>query len=109
MAGVAAALPFTFQGGGAMADYYDLGSYGRPITTTSADAQLWFDRGLIWCYGYNHEAALSCFEKSLEHDARCAMQLPFIAGTEPRSQTRCLERLDKKGRKSLWRKWFDKN
>ncbi len=44
-------------------------------------------------------------------DESCAgaVQLPFIAGTEPRSQTRCLERLDKRGRKSLWRKWFDKN
>jgi hypothetical protein len=35
--------------------YYDLGSYSRPITTTSPDAQLWFDRGLIWVYAYNHE------------------------------------------------------
>ena len=36
--------------------YYDLGQYGRPVTTKSADAQVWFDRGLVWCYGYNHEA-----------------------------------------------------
>ena len=32
-----------------MPDYYDLGSYRRPVTTSSADAQLRFDRGLIWC------------------------------------------------------------
>ena len=26
--------------------YYDLGTYKRPITTSSPEAQLWFDRGL---------------------------------------------------------------
>ena len=25
--------------------YYDLGPYSRQVTTASADAQLWFDRG----------------------------------------------------------------
>ena len=42
-------------------DYYDLGGFGRPVSTTSAEAQMWFDRGLIWCYGFNHEEALRCF------------------------------------------------
>ena len=53
--------------------YYDLGSYSRPITTTSPEAQLWFDRGLIWVYAYNHEEGVKCFRKALEHDPRCAM------------------------------------
>jgi tetratricopeptide (TPR) repeat protein len=53
--------------------YYDLGKYGRPITTSSADAQLWFDRGLIWTFAFNHEEAVKCFRKALEHDPRCAM------------------------------------
>lgn len=56
-----------------MADYYDLGSYGRVVTTNSAEAQLWFDRGLVWCYAYHHEEAIACFEKALEHDPDCAM------------------------------------
>jgi len=56
-----------------MDSYYDLGSHGRPITTDSAAAQLWFDRGLVWCYGYNHEEAVACFERALEHDPGCAM------------------------------------
>jgi hypothetical protein len=31
-------------------DYpYNLGPYKRRVTTTSADAQGWFDRGLNWC------------------------------------------------------------
>ena len=56
-----------------MSDYYDLGSYRRPITTGSAEAQLWFDHGLAWCYAYNHEESVACFEKVLEHDPGCAM------------------------------------
>ncbi len=56
-----------------MDEYYDLGSHSCPITTTSAQAQLWFDRGLIWTYGYNHEEAVRCFQRALEHDSGCAM------------------------------------
>ena len=56
-----------------MPDYYDLGDYTRAVTTSSKDAQLWFDRGLNWCYGFNHEEAIACFEKALEHDPGCAM------------------------------------
>src|SRR5580765_6366481 len=55
-------------------DYpYDLGPYSRKITTTSADAQRWFDRGLNWCFGYHHEEAVACFEKALAADPSCAM------------------------------------
>jgi tetratricopeptide (TPR) repeat protein len=55
-------------------DYpYDLGSYSRKVTTTSADAQRWFDRGLNWCFGYHHEEAVACFQKALEIDPNCAM------------------------------------
>jgi tetratricopeptide (TPR) repeat protein len=53
--------------------YYDLGAYKRPITTTSPDAQLWFDRGLNWVFGFNHAEAIKCFGKALEHDPKCAM------------------------------------
>ncbi len=54
-------------------DYYDLGSYARRVTTSSPEAQLWFDRGLIWTYAYNHEEAIVCFRKALEADPDCAM------------------------------------
>lgn len=55
------------------ADYYDLGRYKRRILTTCEEAQTWFDRGLIWTYGFNHEAAVGCFEKAILHDKKCAM------------------------------------
>ena len=55
-------------------DYpYDVGSYSRPVTTASSEAQCWFDRGLNWCFGYHHEEAVRCFEKALEIDPSCAM------------------------------------
>src|SRR5882757_128883 len=53
--------------------YYDLGAYSRAITTTSPEAQRWFDRGLVWAYAFNHEEAVKCFNKALEHDPDCAM------------------------------------
>ncbi len=56
-----------------MSDYYDLGTYYCPVTTSSEKAQLWFDRGLIWTYGYNHTEALACFQRAAEHDPDCAM------------------------------------
>lgn len=54
-------------------DYFDIDVYSRKISTTSPDAQLWFDRGLVWTYSYNHEVAVECFRKALEHDPGCAM------------------------------------
>ena len=53
--------------------YYDLGAYSRPVRTSSAEAQLWFDRGLNWCYGYNHEEAIRCFQRAAALDPDCAM------------------------------------
>ena len=52
---------------------FDLGGWSRAITTTSAQAQIWFDRGLNWTYAYNHEEAVKCFRQALEHDPACAM------------------------------------
>ena len=56
-----------------MSDYYHLGTYSRKVTTDSPDAQLWFDRGLMWLYAYNHAAAVDCFRKALDHDPTCVM------------------------------------
>jgi tetratricopeptide (TPR) repeat protein len=53
-------------------DHFDLGTYRRPISTSSAETQRWFDIGLNWCYGFNHEEGIKCFEKALETDPDCA-------------------------------------
>lgn len=55
-----------------MTDYFDLGTYSRPATT-HPDAQVWFDRGLVWLFAYNHEEAIACFEKALSFDPECAL------------------------------------
>jgi hypothetical protein len=50
-----------------------LGSYHHPITTSSAEAQRYFDQGMVLSFGFNHAEA----ERSLRHaaalDDRCAM------------------------------------
>ncbi|MET9818875.1 hypothetical protein [Streptomyces sp. NPDC006355] len=62
-----------------MGDYYDLGTHSRPVTTSSAEAQLWFDRGLVWTYAFHHEEAVACFEKAAAADPECAMAYWGIA------------------------------
>ncbi|MEM8632892.1 MAG: tetratricopeptide repeat protein [Pseudomonadota bacterium] len=54
-------------------DYFDLGAFTRAVTTSSGQAQMWFSRGLIWLYGYNHEEAVVCFEKAVAADPNCGM------------------------------------
>ncbi len=58
-----------------MTDYpYDLGSYEQDgFNDVARGAQVWFDRGLNWTFAFNHEEAVKCFEKALEHDPNCAM------------------------------------
>ena len=52
---------------------YNLGAYHRKVTTANAEAQVWFDRGLIWSYAFHHEESARCFEKAIAEDPGCAM------------------------------------
>ncbi len=56
-----------------MTQYFDLGNHSFPISTASLEAQRWFDRGLAWCYGFNHEEACRCFQNTITEDPTCAM------------------------------------
>ena len=58
---------------------FNLGTHTRKITCATAEAQTWFDRGLIWLFGYNHEESIACFENALKSDPNCAMALWGIA------------------------------
>ncbi|MGY4968131.1 hypothetical protein ACWGCC_02700 [Streptomyces nigrescens] len=60
-------------------DYFDLGTFTRPVSTRSPEAQLWFNRGLAWSYGFNHEEAVTCFESAAAADPGCAMAYWGIA------------------------------
>lgn len=65
-------------------DRFDLGNHSRPVSTSSPEAQRWFDLGLNWCYGFNHEEGVKCFFKALENDPNCVMAHWGVAyGTGP--------------------------
>lgn len=50
-----------------------LGSHTHKITTTSADAQKFFDQGLRYYFGFNHGAAIRSFKEAARLDPACAM------------------------------------
>ncbi len=54
-------------------DRFNLGTHTKTISTTSKKAQFWFNMGLNWCYGFNHEEGVKCFQEALKHDPDCAM------------------------------------
>lgn len=64
------------QAGG---DYDDIGGFHCQVTTDSAEAQLWFDRGLAMCHAFNHEEAIRCFQRGLQSDPSMAMGLWGLA------------------------------
>lgn len=49
------------------------------VTTDVADAQTWFNRGLLWTYGFNHEEAIRCFQLAAMADPDSAMAYWGIA------------------------------
>ena len=53
--------------------------FGKKVTTSSADCQLWISRGVLRTYGFQREEAMCCFQKALNFDANCAMAHYFIA------------------------------
>ena len=56
-----------------MTTYYDTGTHTYKITTSSPQAQIWFDRGLMWAYGFNYEESARCFRQAAQADPECAM------------------------------------
>jgi tetratricopeptide (TPR) repeat protein len=67
------------RGDGGNDGYYDLGDFSMPVTTSSIEAQKWFNRGLVWNYAFNHEEAVACFERAVAADPDCAMAYWGIA------------------------------
>ena len=62
---------------------FDLGGHSWRITTDNRDAQRWFDRGLLWLYGFNREEAVHCFREAQRAAPSCAMAFwgeAFAAG-----------------------------
>ncbi len=54
-------------------DRFNLGAHSRTISTTSAEAQRWFDLGLNWCFSFNKNEGIKCFRKAIEADPEAVM------------------------------------
>jgi tetratricopeptide (TPR) repeat protein len=57
----------------------NLGSLHHPITTTSEQAQRYFDQGLRLVYAFNHEEAIRSFEAAIQQDPQAPMPYWGIA------------------------------
>jgi tetratricopeptide (TPR) repeat protein len=53
--------------------YSGLGDFGRKITTTSPDAQRYFNQGLCFLYAFNHDEAIRSFQQAAKLDPSCPM------------------------------------
>ena len=62
---------------------FDLGGRSFPVSTRSALAQRYFDQGLNWCFAFNQEEGLACFQQGQRVDPSCAMMhwgIAYAAG-----------------------------
>ncbi|MBY9067295.1 hypothetical protein K1X12_10315 [Hyphomonas sp. WL0036] len=50
-----------------------MGDFHRPITTGSADAQRYFDQGMVLAFGFNHAESIRSFRAAQKLDPECAM------------------------------------
>lgn len=44
-----------------------------PVSTSSQEAQLWFDTGMVHMANFNHDEAIAAFRKAQDKDPSCAM------------------------------------
>jgi tetratricopeptide (TPR) repeat protein len=68
--GDAAVAPPLFDG---------LGGLSRKVTTSSPEAQRYFDQGLAFVYAFNHDEAIRAFTHAAKLDPSCAMAFWGIA------------------------------
>ena len=61
------------QDSGGVPLYRNLGSLSRPITTSAATAQQYFDQGLRLTFGFGRAEAVRSFREASVHDPDCAM------------------------------------
>jgi tetratricopeptide (TPR) repeat protein len=59
--------------------YEGLGTFSRKVTTTSPQAQAYFNQGLAFLYAFNHDESIRAFRRASEIDPKCAMALWGLA------------------------------
>lgn len=72
-------LSVALAGGPSEPIFPGLGAHRRPVTTRSALAQRYFDQGLNFLYGFNHDEAIRSFQEATRQDPSCAMAYWGIA------------------------------
>ncbi|KAJ5618329.1 hypothetical protein N7528_006972 [Penicillium herquei] len=78
--------------------YFNLGTFGRKVSTTSTEAQIWFDRALVWTYCFNHDEAIECYKQVIAHDESCAMAywgISFCSGSNYNKTWALFDELDR--------------
>lgn len=63
--------------------FQKLGNHHHPISSTSEQAQKYFDQGLILAYGFNHAEAARSFTEAAKLDPKCAIcywGIAFVSG-----------------------------
>ncbi len=73
---VAATLPngtLARQDGPSTPLYGNLGPHSRTVSTASDTAQMYFNEGMQFIYGFGPSSALLSFRESQRHDPDCAM------------------------------------
>ncbi|KAL6851304.1 hypothetical protein ACO1O0_008432 [Amphichorda felina] len=78
--------------------YYDLGRLSRSVSTTSTEAQTWFNRALVWTYCFNHDEAITCYKQVIAHDEHCAMAywgVSFCSGPNYNKTWRLFDEADR--------------
>lgn len=90
-------------------DYFDLGTHTYPITTSSPMAQVWFDRGLNWLYGFNHREAVTCFEHAVAEDPDCPMAYWGIAIAAGPNYNKQWEKFDERELAITFRRTYDES
>ena len=61
--------------------FQGLSTWTHKVTTSSPDAQKYFDQGLRFIYGFNHDEATRSFKEAARLDPNCAMAYWGIAFT----------------------------
>jgi tetratricopeptide (TPR) repeat protein len=88
----------SLTGGASLSEYpFDLGGFGRQTSTSSTEAQRWFDRGLVWSYAFNHEEAIRCFELAVAADPRFGLAhwgIAYAAGPNYNKQWDAFDETD---------------
>src|SRR5262245_16465906 len=65
--------PAALRHAGAPLLFEGMGAHKRKVTTSSSEAQKYFDQGLNWSFAFNHDEAIRSFQHAATLDPGCAM------------------------------------